>query len=96
MKKYKAHLIAIIIVTFWAIFSFAWLNVEDGSSGLSIFGKTSALFFLPGGFLMQFSNGNFSNAEIPVMAMTSWIIFTLIALIITQITTMILNSGKAK
>ena len=96
MKKFKAHLIAIGIVTAWAIFACAWLNVEDGSSGLSIFGKVSAVFFLPGGFLMQFTRGNFSNAEIPLMAIISWFVFALIALVIAQITAMIMNSTRAR
>jgi hypothetical protein len=96
VKKFKAHLIAIGIVTAWAIFACAWLNVEDGSSGLSVFGKACAVFFLPGGLLMQFIGWSFSYSEIHLMAITSWLIFTLIALIIAQITTMILNSIKAK
>jgi hypothetical protein len=96
MKKFKAHFIALGIVTVWALFAYAWLNVEDGSSGLSVLGKVSEVFFLPGGFLMQFLSINLSNAELPLMAIISWLIFTLIALVIAQITTMILNSKKAK
>jgi ABC-type multidrug transport system permease subunit len=96
MKKFKAHLIAIGIVTVWAIFACAWLNVEDGSSGLSAMGKVSAVFFLPGGLLMQSIRGSFSNAEIPFAAIISWLIFTLIALVIAQITIIILNSLRAK
>jgi predicted neutral ceramidase superfamily lipid hydrolase len=96
MKKYKAHLIAIGIVTVWAIFAYAWLSVEDGSSGLSVLGKASAVFFLPGGLLMQSIRGSFSSAEIPLAAVISWLIFSLIVLLITQVTTMILNCKKAK
>ena len=76
MKKFKTHLIAIGIVTAWAIFACAWLNVEDGSSGLSIFGKASALFFLPGGFLKQYTGRSFASSEILFMAITSWFVFT--------------------
>ncbi len=96
MKKFKVHLIAIVIVTVWAIFACLWLNVEDGSSGLSFLGKISAVFFLPGGLLRQLARANLSNAEIPLMALISWLIFTLIALVIAQITAMILNSKKTK
>jgi hypothetical protein len=94
MKKFKAHLIAVGIVTAWAIFACAWLNMEDGSSGLSVFGKISAVFFIPGAFLMQLFRGSHSNSDIPLMAITGWVIFTLIALGIAQITKMILNWTK--
>ena len=96
MKKFKAHIIAIAIVTLWAVLAYSYLGVEDGSSGLSVLGKVSAVFFLPGGFLMQKIGGSLSKAEIPLAAMLSWFIFTLIALGIAQITTMILNSRKVK
>lgn len=96
MKKFKAHLIAIAIVTIWALFAFAWLNVEDGSSGLSILGKISTAFFIPGGILMQITRGSHSNSDIPLMAFIGWFIFTLIAFGIAQILTKIVNSKKAK
>ncbi len=96
MKRYRAHFIAIGIVTVWAIFAYAWLNVEDGSSGLSFLGKISAVFFLPGGLLMQSIRGTFSNTGIPLAAIISWLIFTVIALGIAQFIAMILNSKKAK
>ncbi|MBN1973177.1 MAG: hypothetical protein JW787_06030 [Sedimentisphaerales bacterium] len=96
MKKFKAHLIAIGIVTIWAVFAYIWLNVEDGSSGLGILGMLSAVFFIPGGFLMQITRGSHSNADIPFMAIISWFIFTLIALAIAQVAAMILNSREAK
>jgi hypothetical protein len=96
MKKFKAHIIAIAIVTVWTVFAYAYLGVEDGSSGLSILGKISAVFFLPGGLLMQKIGGSFSNNEIPLAAILSWFIFSLIALAIAQITAMILNRKKTK
>ncbi len=91
MKKFKTHIIAIVIVTIWAVFAYAYLGVEDGSSGLSILGKISAVFFIPGGLLIQKIGGNFSNNEIPFAAITSWFIFSLIALAIAQIKTMIIK-----
>ncbi len=94
MRKFKAHLIAIAIVTAWALFAYAWLNVEDGSSGLGVLGFLSAVFFVPGGLLMQFTRGSHTNTDIPLMVFTGWLTFTLIALGIAQITTMILNSKK--
>lgn len=96
MKKFKAHLVSIAIVTAWALFAYYWLNIEDGSSGLGVLGFVSAAFFIPGGILMQITRGSHSNADIPLMAFTGWITFTLIALGIAQIITMILNSKKAK
>jgi hypothetical protein len=96
MKRFKAHIIAIAIVTVWAVFAYAYLGVEDGSSGLSILGKISAVFFIPGGILMQFTRGSHSNSDITFMAITSWFIFALIAIVIAQIAKMILSSRKTK
>ena len=96
MRKFKIHLIAITIVTAWALFAYAWLNAEDGSSGLSILGKISAAFFIPGGVLMQIIRGSHANTDIPFMAFTGWFIYILIALIIVQIITKILHIKKEK
>ncbi len=96
MKKFKTHFIALGIVTIWAVLAYTWLNVEDGSSGLGVLGIVSAVFFIPGGYLMQITKGSHSNADIPFMAIISWLIFALIALGIAQVITMILNSRKAK
>jgi len=94
MKNFRAHLIAIGIVTAWAIFACTWLNVEDGSSGLSVFGIISAAFFIPGGILMQITRGSHSNSDIPLMALTGWVVFTLFAFGIAQVAKMILNWTK--
>ena len=34
MKRYRKYLIGVGLVALWGIFSYAYLGVEDGSSGL--------------------------------------------------------------
>ncbi len=84
MKKYIVYVIALGIVTIWAIFACIYIGVEDGSSGLSIFGKLCGIFFIPGGIILT-HGGSFSNADIPFAAIISWFIFALIIVGIVQI-----------
>ena len=89
MKKNKPYFIVLGIVTAWAVFSHAYLGVEDGSSGLSILGWVSAVFFVPSGLLMQLLKGGHSNADIRLMATVSWILYSLLAIGITRAVRMI-------
>jgi len=94
MKKLKAHFIAFGIVTVWAVLSYAYIGVEDGSSGLSPLGWLNAVFFVPGGLLMQKLKGTHSNADLPVMAVVSWITFSLVAIGVAQLVRMMKKSRK--
>jgi hypothetical protein len=85
MKRYRIHLIGLGIVTVWTVFSYAYLGVEDGSSGLSLFGWIQAAFFIPGAVVMQKLKGSHSNADLPLMAATGWLTFSLAALAIAQL-----------
>jgi len=65
--------------------SFAYLSVEDGSSGLSPVGWISVTFFVPGAFLMQQLKCSHSNADLPLMAVIGWLTFSLAVLVIAQV-----------
>jgi hypothetical protein len=84
MQRYRIHLVALGIVAVWAVFSYAYLGMEDGSSGLSPLGWISAVFFIPGGSLMQSLKGSHSNADLPLMAGAGWLLFSMLALAIAQ------------
>lgn len=80
MKKYWLHACLAGIATAWGLFSYAYLGVEDGSSGLSPLGWIQTGFFLPGGFLVtRLHGGSYTNADLPIMAFLSWLIFLVIA-----------------
>jgi hypothetical protein len=79
MKRYRKYLIAVGLVALWAVFSWAYLGVEDGSSGLSPLGWIHAVFFVPGGLLLQAVKGSHSNADLPVMAVFSVCVYAAVA-----------------
>jgi hypothetical protein len=85
MKRYRKYIIAISVVTFWAVFAYAYLGVEDGSSGLSILGYIHAFFFIPGGLFFQFLKGFHSNSDLPFMAILSWFIYVLLIVIMVKL-----------
>lgn len=89
MKKKKPYFIVLGIVTAWAIFAWAYLGVEDGSSGLSALGWLGAVFFIPSVFLMQLLKDDPSNVDILLMAIASWILYSLLAIGITRAIRMI-------
>ena len=91
MKRFRLHFIALGVVAAWAIFSYAYLGVEDGSSGLSPLGYVGGVFFLPGLYLVK----THTNANLPIMAVISWAIFSLVAVFIAQIICMIKTSMRS-
>lgn len=90
------YIIALVTVTIWGVFSFAYTGVEDGSSGLSVLGWISYAFFMPGVILVYQLKGRFSNAEIPLAALTSWMIYSLLAIIVVHAVYSILKILKKK
>ena len=94
MKQYRAYLIAVAAVTAWAVFAYAYLGVEDGSSGLSPAGWLTAAFFLPGVLAWQALKGSHSNADLPLMAGTCWLAYTLLALAIVQAIALMKRGGR--
>ena len=84
IKPLRKYLIAIGVVTLWAVFSYAYLGVEDGSSGLSILGWVQGLFFFPGGFLFHAIKESYSNTDLPVMAGISWFVYVLVILLVVN------------
>ena len=84
MKRYRIHLIGLGIVAVWAVFSYAYLGVEDGSSGLGLLGWIQAAFFLPGSFLVLTLKGSHSNADLPLMAAMSGMTYSFLAVVIGQ------------
>jgi hypothetical protein len=96
MKRFKTHLISIAAVTLWAVFSCAYLGVEDGSSGLSILGWVHAVFFVSGGKLFQVVKGAHSNQNLPVMAVLSWLFYSILVLSVVQGVTLIQQRSKRK
>ena len=96
MNRYRIHLIALGVVAVWGVFSYAYLGSEDGSSGLSLLGWIHVVFFVPGGILMQILKGSHSNADLPIMAGTGWLTYSLLALGIAQVVCVIRKHKKAK
>ena len=84
MKLPRKYLIAIGVVTLWAVFSYAYLGVENGSSGLSILGWVQDLFFFPGGFLFHAIKESYSNTDLPTMAGISWFVYVLVILLVVK------------
>ena len=78
MRKY---FIAVLAVTLWSLFSFAYLGREDGSSGLSVLGWIHAIFFMPGLFLLLIFKASYSNQDLPAIAAYSWLAYTAVVLL---------------
>ena len=55
MTRYRKYLIALALVAVWAVFSFSYpyLGIEDGSSGLSPLGWLAGVFIVPGAWLLE-------------------------------------------
>lgn len=81
MKRCRKYLIAVGLVALWAVFSWAYLGVEDGSSGLSSLGGLAGAFFVPGGLLFQAVKGSHGNADLPLMAAFSLCIYAVVAIL---------------
>ena len=75
-------MIALGVVTAWAVFAYAYLGVEDGSSGLSPLGWVQGVIFLPGGLLMQALKGSHRNSDLPVMTAVGWLAYSFLAVAI--------------
>ncbi len=75
MKRYRKYMIALGLVALWAGFSWVYLGVEDGSSGLGLRGWITSLFLLPGGYVLQVTKGIYSNADLPLIAVLSFCIY---------------------
>lgn len=80
MKKYMPYAVAFGLVTIWGFFAYAYLGVEDGSSGLSPLGYVHLGFFLPGLYVFRVFNSSYTNSNIPLIAAISWLIYTILAL----------------
>jgi len=96
MKRYRPHLIALGFVAMWGVFSYAYLGVEDGSSGLSLLGWIHGVFFIPGGILMQTLRGSHSNADLPLMCGIGWATYSPLALGVVQAACVIRKQKKTK
>lgn len=81
MKRYRKYLIAVGVVALWAVFSWAYLGVEDGSSGLSPLGWLAAVFFVPGGLLFQAVKGSHGNADLPLMAVIGFCAYAVVVVL---------------
>jgi hypothetical protein len=81
MRPFQKYLIALGVAGLWAAFSYAYVGVEDGSSGLSLLGWVHAVFFLPGGLLLQAVKGSHSNADLPLMAAFSLCVYMVVAVL---------------
>lgn len=84
MKRYRKYLIAVGLVVLWAVFSYAYLGVEDGSSGLSPLGWLAAVFFVPGGLLFQVVKGSHGNADLYLMAAFSFCVYMLVVVLVVR------------
>lgn len=80
MKLRRAHWLALAGCSAWAAFGFAYLGVEDGSSGLSALGWLHAGFFLPALLVW----GGHSNADLPWMGALAWLFWCGCALLVVQ------------
>jgi len=81
MKRFRKYGIALGIVLSWAGFSWLYLGVEDGSSGLGLRGWLTSLFLLPGGYVLQVTKGVYSNADLPLIAVFSFCIYAAAAVL---------------
>ena len=80
MKRFSKYYIPFAIVTLWGAFSFSYLGVEDGSSGLSFLGHISALFLIPGAFLFRLFKTAATNRDIFLIGFMSWLFYMATAL----------------
>lgn len=71
MKRFRKYMIGLGLVALWAVFSWCYLGVEDGSSGLGPLGWITSLFLLPGGYVLQLTKGVYSNTDLPLIAVLS-------------------------
>ena len=81
MKRCRKYLIALGVVALWAVFSYAYLGVEDGSSGLSPLGWLAGVFFVPGGLLFQAVKGSHGNADLPLMAAFGFCVYAVVVVL---------------
>ncbi len=81
MKRYRKYLIALGLIALWAVFAYAYLGVEDGSSGLSPLGWIAGVFFLPGGLLLRAVTGSHSNADLSLMAGFSFCVYVVVVVL---------------
>jgi hypothetical protein len=72
MRRYRPEILLIGAITIWALWSWTYLGVEDGSSGLSPLGWLHVLFFVPGLYFLELTKGSHSNADLAFMAVLSW------------------------
>jgi len=84
MKRFRKYVIALGLVVLWAGFSWCYLGVEHGSSGLGLLGWITSLFLLPGGYVLQLTKGVYSNADLPVMAALSLFVYFLVAVLVIK------------
>lgn len=80
MNVHRTHLIVLGIVTLWGIFSYMYLGVEDGSSGLSPLGWVHVVFIVPGVSVVRILKGTHSNTPYAVTVVISWVLFAAVAL----------------
>ena len=79
MKRITYYLASAAVLV-WAAFSYAYLGVEDGSSGLTPLGTVSIVYFLPGAGICR-SMGFTTNAAIPRMFIVSLLLWLSIGLV---------------
>jgi hypothetical protein len=82
MKHFRKYMIALGVVALWAGFSWLYLGVEDGSSGLGPLGWITSLFLLPGGYVLQLTKGVYSNADLPLIIVLSFCIYAFVAVLL--------------
>jgi hypothetical protein len=81
VQRHRKYLIALGLVIVWAVFSYAYLGVEDGSSGLGPLGWIAGVFFLPSGLLLQAVKGSHGNADLPLMAAFSFCVYAVVVVL---------------
>jgi hypothetical protein len=95
MRRYRAHLLAIGIVTAWALLAYGDLGVEVGSSGLTPLGWVHAAFFFPGVWLFRAVKGSYSNADLPLIALIGWALYALALFTLIQLFSVRCRKGPA-
>ena len=84
MKSLRKYMIALGFVGLWAVFSYAYLGVEDGSSGLSPLGWIQSAFLVPGLFLFRAVKGAYSNADLPLIAALSLCAYAVVVVLVVK------------
>jgi len=84
MKRFRKYVIALGLVVLWAGFSWCYLGVEHGSSGLGLLGWITSLFLLPGGYVLQLTKGVYSNADLPAIAALSFCVYALVVVLVVK------------